>query len=197
MSENISDSECRRRLEAAKFFYEQVKLNFQDRTKFRYLLDAFLASARSVTHAFKAEFDKNEPVMSWYQNKVEEWENNKVMKFFKKMRNNSLKEHTPNTRTTVEVAFSIDAILVDQVIGEKNSPNGTTEKRETSPHVLTEKNKKEKQTTPTSSKVVSYSFLHPFKWFDENPDVMNLCKRYLDELEKFVTEAENMIKKRK
>jgi hypothetical protein len=40
-----------------------------------------------------------------------------------------------------------------------------------------------------------YDFVHDFKWFKEEPDVMQLCKKYLSELEKFVTEAESLMKK--
>jgi hypothetical protein len=43
-------------------------------------------------------------------------------------------------------------------------------------------------------KVIGYHFVHNFKWFNENPDVMYLCKKYLDELEKFVVELEKKVK---
>jgi len=191
MSENASNLEIKFKLQEARFFLEQMKFNFQDRTKFRYFLDAFLASARSITHVFKSEFHGNKALLKWYQSKVEEWSNNKIMKFFKEMRNISLKEHTPNTRITAEATFSVDVVLRHTVIAKKISPNGTTEVRETPLHESTQKSKKGKQTKLARPKIVSYSFLHSFKWFDENSDVMYLCKKYLDELERFVTEVEN------
>jgi hypothetical protein len=51
MSEYVA--EARFKLEEAKFFYEQMKLNFQDRTKFLFSLDAFLSAARAVTFVFQ------------------------------------------------------------------------------------------------------------------------------------------------
>jgi hypothetical protein len=42
-------------------------------------------------------------------------------------------------------------------------------------------------------RVIGYHFVHDFKWFNEIPDVMNICKKYLDELEKFVSEAEHIL----
>lgn len=174
MSENTRKFEYRRRLEAAKFFYEQMKSNFQDRTRFRYLLDAFLALSRSVTHVFKEEFHDNKPLMDWYNSKVEEMKGNTIMRFLIKMRNISLKVHTPDMQTTAEISRSINVI-----IGQPS-----------------EKHKKEEETVPKGPKVVSYSFVELPRWFDENPDVMSLCKKYLDELERFVTEAENVLKEK-
>lgn len=196
MSECPNNLQIRFRLEEAKFFYQQMELNLQNRTKFVYFLDAFLASARSVSHVFKKEFKNANPeLIKWYESKVREWKNNKVMKFFVGIRNISLKEHTPKMKTTATVSFGVDAVLVDRVSVTKVSPDDTLEQAEISPYVHKRQNREKEQKTSTSPKVVSYSFHELPKWFDENPDVMRLCKTYLDELEKFVAECEDMIKK--
>jgi hypothetical protein len=49
-------------------------------------------------------------------------------------------------------------------------------------------------TEPRVDKIIGYHFTRHFKWFNENPDVMYLCKKYLDELEKFVVELEKKAK---
>lgn len=176
-SESISNLQCRFNLEEAKFFYERMKDSLDNKTEFLYFLDAFLATARSITHTFQRQFkDAESKLMELYQWKVKEWENNKLMRFFKKMRNISLKEHTPQMQTTM--AFGVNCVIESSVRVWRKPPRAE----------MTEK-------TAKRDVIVGYSFLHPFKWFDSNPDVMILCKKYLDELEKFVIEVENMIKK--
>ena len=195
MSEYSSNLQTRFKLEEAKFFYQQMELYFQDRAKFLYFLDAFLASARSVTHVFKKEFHDDKLLINWYDSKVEEWKKNKIMKFFKEMRNISLKEHTPKMKLTRTVSFTADAILVDRVSLKKVSADGTIEEREIPSPEPAKPSKEKEKNAPTSPKTVSYSFHELPRWFDENPNVMYLCERYLEELEKFVTEAENIIRK--
>jgi len=197
MSEYPNNLQTRFRLEEAKFFYQQMKLNFQDRTIFLFFLDAFLASARSVPDVFKKESKNVNPELrKWCESKVRELENNKIMKFFIGMRNISIHQHIPKMKTTATVSLTNDAILVDRVSVTKISPDGTIEQIESPPYVKNRQSKKKEQ-KPSSPEVVCYSFHELPKWFDENPDVMYLCKICLDELEKFVTECENMIKRDK
>lgn len=170
-------------LETARFFYQQMEANFQDRTKFTYSFLAFLPIARSVTLVFKKEFHSSEKLMAWYGSKVEEWKNNKIMKFFIKMRNVSVKEHAPETRVTVEKTWGIDFII-------GNPPPVQIRRTKDGKEIWFGK------LPLKSSKVVKYSFGELPKWFDKNPDVMYLCEKYLGELERFVSEAENMIKKK-
>lgn len=174
------------RLQEARFFLGKMELNLQDRIEFRYYLDAFLASARSITHVFKSEFHDNSFLMDWYQRKVApEWEENKIMKFFKKLRNISLKEHTPSTRTRVSITWGVDIVLSEKDVKRVEDSDGK-EHWITPPRPLEVKDKK----------VIGYAFLHNFRWFDENPDVMSLCTQYLGELDRFVSEMENMEKKK-
>lgn len=176
MSETISSSQFRFRFEEAKFFYEQMKQNFQDRAKFLYFLDAFLASSRSVTQVFEKEFHDNQHLMNLYSNKCKEWENNKIMKFVREMRNISLKEHTPKTQVTAAVGFHISVTIVDKVSIKKISPSEKIENVEVSSPEPSKQAKEEEQTPQPTPRIVSYSFSELPEWFDENPDVMNVCK---------------------
>ena len=186
--------ESRFKLEEAKYFYGQMDFFLQSfktesaPTKYLYYIDAFLAAARSVTHIFKTEFHDNEPLMKWYEYKVEEWEKNKIMRLFIEMRNVSLKEETPKPITIVADAqrFDLSKALI------KVSPNGKIEQIAIPIRQPTEKGKPENK---PAKEGISVFYSLP-KWFDETPDVMYLCKAYLDELEKFATEAESMIEKR-
>lgn len=167
------------RLEEARFFLGKMELNLQNRIELRFYLDAFLASARSMFHVFESEFHDSRLLMDWYKRETEV-KKNPVVKFFIKLRNISLKEHTPNTRTKVRLTWAADVNLSEKDVKKVVDSDG-----------------KEHWVTPrmplevTDKKIIGYSFVHNFKWFKENPDVMHLCKKYLDELEKFVAEVEN------
>ena len=175
-------SRTRFKLEEARFFLENMTSNLQNRREFRYYLDAFLASARSVFHVFESEFHDNRLLLNWYKEEAEV-KRNPVVKFFIKLRNISLKEHTPDTRTRVAVVWAANVNLTEKDVGKVVDSDG-----------------KERWFTPLlplevkNEEVIGYHFVHTFKWFNENPDVICLCKKYLDELEKFVVEYENKVR---
>lgn len=194
MSEYSSDLQTRFRLKEATFFYQQMEINFQDRTKFLYFLDAFLGSARSVTWVFKKEFHDDKSLMSWCESKENEWKYNKIMKFFIDMRDISQKEHTPEMRSIHTLSFTVNAILISKVSVRKVSPDGTVEQVEIPTPEPSKPSKEKEKTAQSNQGTVSYSFRELPKWFDEDPDVMHLCKKYLDELEKFVVAVENRVK---
>lgn len=184
--------EPRFKLDEAKFFFQQMELSLQNTKenssprKFLFYLDAFLAATRNVTFVFQKEFKNNKKLMEWYDKKVQGWQNDKIMKLFVVMRNVSLKEHTPETLTLSarKGKFDTSNATIEYTpegdIQIKIPIYGLTEKAPQKPSQF--------------RSYVAYFYKVPY-WFDENPEVMYLCKRYLDELEKFVAEAENMIKK--
>lgn len=185
MNEPTRALRCRFRLEAAKLMYEHMALDFQDEKKFRYFLDVFLALARSVPHILKSEFHNDKSLTGWYELRAIEFCSDKIVKFLIKLRNISLKEHTPMMVTTAAVSFSIGAIIGDSPDSKKISTEGDIKNMQsTSPKA---------SAGWTAPKVISYSFDERPTWFDENPDVMYNCRKYLDELERLVAEAENMV----
>ena len=173
------------RLEETRFFLGKMESNLRNRIEFRFYLDAFLASARSIFHVFEKEFHDNGLLMDWYKGEIEV-KKNPVVKFFINLRNISLKEHTPDTYTSVRIKWAADVNLTEKDVKRVVDSDG-----------------KEHWVTPSmpleviDTKIIGYSFVHNFKWFNENPDVISLCKEYLDELERFVTEAENQVKEKR
>jgi hypothetical protein len=187
-------AETRFKLEEAKFFYEQMKLNLQERTKFRYYLDALLASARAVTHVFqKGRGKTSNSLMEWYDSKVNEWNDKPIMRFFIELRNTSLKEHTPRMQTTATLGFSFDVILVDSLAVKKVSPEGPVQQVGSSPSKTDEAESKKQETASTKPRVVIYSFNELPSGFSQDPEVMALCQKYLKILESFVKEAESKV----
>jgi hypothetical protein len=168
-------------LDAAKYYYQQMELSFQDRRKFLYSLLAFLPIARSVTLVFKKEASTSKQLGAWYDNQAKEWKSNKLMKFFIKLRDISIHKHTPDTRTAVSLKWVANLpALAEGDVMTVNGPDG--------------KSLTLFPTEPRIDKIVGYHFIHNCKWFTEDSGVMNLCKKYLDELEKFVVEYENKVR---
>jgi hypothetical protein len=187
MSEHLGCIACRFKLEEAKFFYQQMELfladfeNEQARERFHYCLDAFLSAARSVTLAFQKEFKRDAKLKELYELKAEGWKGNKIMEFFKGMRNISLHECTPQTITLLKHKGRLNLRKTTARI----SSNG----------------KIERIAVPISREIskgmnVVVFFYNPLpEWLNSNPDVMVLGGQYLEELGEFVTEVENMIEK--
>jgi hypothetical protein len=169
--------------------YEYMTTSFQDEKRFRYFLDAFLCLARSVPYVLKKELKHNKPLADWYEQKAKEFDSSKIPKLIKEMRDISVHQHTPPLLTTASVSFSMDAIIADSQETKRTAREGDTENVQT-----TAPKEKSGWTAP---KIVNYSFDEPPKWFHERPDVMSVCRKYLDEVEKLVAEAENMAERRK
>jgi len=93
--------QCRERLDQTKFFYSKIQEEFKNPIIFEYYLNAFLASARSVTNLLEKEFSKNEKLMRFHSERMKEWHEDKAMRLFYELRSVSLKEQTPPTRKTV------------------------------------------------------------------------------------------------
>lgn len=100
------------------------------------------------------------------------------------MRNVSLKEHTPKTHATIRKTWRVDFMI-------GNPPPVEIKRTNDGKEIWWG------ELPLKSSKVAKYSFSELPKWFDENSDVMYLCSKYLDELQIFVAEAENLIKEKK
>jgi len=172
------------KLDEAKYYDEQMKLNFQERTKFLFYLDAFLSAARAVTFVFQNARGKvDEPTMEWYYGEMNEWRKDKVMRLLVEMRNVSIKEHTPQMQTTAAVHASIDVIIVDRKLEQGTKPS----------QEIPQQSEGEPQ-APATPKIISYSFHELPEWFDQDSDVMHLCEEWLGRLEKFITEAERKVK---
>lgn len=191
MSEYVENAKFK--LAEAKYYFEQMRLNFQDRTKFLFSLDAFLSAARAVTFAFQNARGKvDESIMEGYDRKMSEWQKDKVMRLLVEMRNVSIKEHTPQIQTTAAISFTIDAILVDSLSIKKVSPDGKVEERTTSPQGTAQQPEVKPQ-APAAPTIISRSFYELPEWFDQDSDVMHLCEEWLGKLESFVAEAERMV----
>jgi hypothetical protein len=194
MSEFVENSKFK--LDEAKYYFEQMKLNFQDRTKFLFSLDAFLSAARAVTFVFQNARSKvNESIMNWYDTVAEEWRKEKVMRLLVEMRNVSIKEHSPQMQTSAAVNLGESVGFGYTIIIKKSSPDGKVEEKTISSQESPKQPSKIKSQTPAATTVISRSFYDLPEWFDLDSDVMRLCEEWLRKLGEFVTKAEEAVAK--
>jgi hypothetical protein len=167
--------QTKERLEQTKFFLQKMRENIGDKKIFCYYLNAFLASARSVFHVFKKEFRENDALLKYGKEK----EKIPIIRFFIEMRNVSLKEYTPKTKTTIHVSAVADFTKKDykEVIDSDGKKHYSAQKL----------------LKPIETKIVGYLFVHNSKWFEKEPDVMTSCAKYVSELEKFVKNIETTV----
>jgi hypothetical protein len=192
VSESVENAKFK--LDEAKYYYEQMRVNFQDRRAFLFNLDAFLSAARAVTFVFKKGREKmNEALVKLYDDRVEgEWKADKVMRLLINMRNVSIKEHTPQMQTTPAVDLSSNVTIVGSITIKKVSPDGKVEERTVSPNETIQQPEVKSQ-APAANAVISRSFYKLPDWFDQDSDIMHLCREWLAKLEGFIAEAEKMV----
>ena len=99
-----------RTIELMHIYNQMIKTPFDQQNTFLANLNSFLALARSMTNVMQKEFSHVSGFDEWYSTKQEEMKKDADMKFFKKMRNKSLKEKSVG-RVTVELKLLDDVTL--------------------------------------------------------------------------------------
>ena len=172
---------AKEKLEAARYFLEQMTKSLQDRKRFIYNLDAFLSISRSVTFVLQSEFSSNYKFQEWYTVKQEKMRNDSLMTFFKDMRNITVKEGTPQTKAEAYISLKAGFNIKDSVSIKLKGANGTEELFEPLPTG----DKKEGIESIVGSPVVSkYFFLE-----NTDSDIISLCTQYIEKLTNIVLEA--------
>jgi hypothetical protein len=173
------------KLEAASYFLEEMRKSVENRKIFAFNLDAFLCTSRSVTLVLRKEFKHDPKFEKWYSQKEEEMKNDELMQFFKKTRDFSIHEGSPETRIltsvnalgTISVSFSASVKVMRL--------NGTEEKFEPQNPTI----KKEQPVTNEKPKIFTGLF------FDgrTDGDVITLCSHYYVELFRVVMDAKTVL----
>ena len=152
------------KLEEAKYFYNQMLTTKSDLYPFQYNLSAFLTSSRCVLQ-YTLKNAKNIGKKSWYDQYVGD---NDILKYFKNKRDYNIHEK-PNTLTQ-----TFSTILY--ITGTK---------------VITTSEGKKKYFRPKGSRKRSKTIHGDFQFYDwrGNETVLQLCKKYIRELDTFLKKA--------
>ena len=175
----------------AEYFLEMMKENDENRQKLKFNLSAFLCATRSVTLVLQKEYSKNPKVMEWYCKKQIWMKGDALFKFFVKNRNEVIhKKGKIDARADIKIEVPsaevrVSAISVEAIV---RNADGTIKDNEYS----------ESPVKPKITPKQDDTEITEYKWFfkncpDEyrNVDVITLCKKYLNELNIIVEEAES------
>jgi hypothetical protein len=91
---NFENNSTKEKLAEAKYFLNQMNENQNNSQVFRFNLDAFLVSARSVTMIMQKEFNKNPTFKQWYADKQCVMKADKTMQYLNKLRTITIHQGT-------------------------------------------------------------------------------------------------------
>jgi hypothetical protein len=167
------------KLSEARYFYDRMLSETDNREAFRNDLSAFISAARSVLQYAREEAKTKLNGLSWYDAQVS---TSSVLSFFKDQRDINIhvqpfqvSQHTSMEITdTIHMTESIHIKMFNEkgeLIGESSSEPAPAAQRPAIPAVVTNK--------------------FTFSDWTGSEDVPQLCKAYLNELRRIVTDGQN------
>lgn len=148
-------------------------------------LNAFLNSARSVTWIMQKEFADVENFKTWYKFIQEKMKNDKIFDFFKNLRNTSVKEKSVGGKIKIETTFGVGGFTIEGGKGKYIIPIGKV--GEHGRMILDNESKITRDGKPIDDKYHNKQYY----FFDDKPNdnAIELCKTYVERLEKIVKEC--------
>jgi hypothetical protein len=183
------------KLKEARYFIKKMVQTQKRPDEFRYNLDAFINSARSITWVLQKQNAKNPKFIGWYEKKRQEMQGDELLRFMVKARNVSVKEEVLNPDSLTHIRH----IYIEQVpkgwsfvITRRGEPVWVKYPN-TQNEIRIHANEYDEEVT------IYYFFDKPkspktfFNTNIERFDVIRLCKLYLGYLEDIVKEAHTII----
>ena len=167
----------KKKLEESRYFLSKMEQAQDETFEFECNLSAFLSASRSVLQYAHAEAKKTRSGLQWYESTVNR---EPILEFFKDKRNINIHQQpiSPSAKTkigihgTVNISASISVVVKDKDGNIKNEYHSKPNQTPT------------KMKPPETTKTVTYYFSD---WTGDE-DVITLCKKYLDKLEKLVND---------
>jgi hypothetical protein len=154
----------------------------QGRDEFRYALNLFLSSARSVTWIMKSEFDKVPGFDSWYADKEAKMRSDSTMKFLLEQRNISLKQKPVQPHGNTKITISEHLTVSDSWVVIEHYPDGTQKKFES---------QSEPPLPPKPTEVTTEQSWYFSELPEGNNEVVAVCEAHISKLEQLVNECES------
>lgn len=168
----------KKKLEESRYFLSKMEQAQDEKFEFKCVLSAFLSASRSVLqYAYEETKDTNSK-LRWYESTVSK---EPVLKFFKNKRDINIHQQPISPSAKVEIGIhetlSISS-LISVIVKDKDG------------NIKSEYHSKPSQTPSKmkpaeSTKKVTYFFSD---WTGDE-DVITLCEKYLDKLEKLVDDG--------
>ncbi len=171
-----------KKLEEAKYFYQQMSEHFDDREAFTHALSAFLSAARSVLQYALKEAKTKAGGQSWYDIHMN---NSQVLTFFKDKRDTNIHQEPVRPSRHTDVAFRDVLVLRDSFKAVLRDADGNIKQQRSSGPV--EAGSEVQRPRETAS--ISHRWV--FTDWSGTEDAMTLCQKYMEELEDLVRDGIN------
>jgi hypothetical protein len=183
-------ADTRERLDEARFFLSELQSRYHNMPTFRYYLNAFITSARSVSWIMKAEFNDVEGWAEWYKSKQPTPEEQLLLKQTTDARNRSQKQGP--LKPVYQLTVIVDAADMPVDIEElKKKMIGKT-------FLLDVKGVSEDMSQEVLIVGDENDFVGEVERFFmklddfQNEDVLKICSSYFSFLERMVDECEQL-----
>ncbi len=163
-----------KKLAEARFNYERLCTEIDDRKAFEYDLSAFLSSARSVLQYACKEAKTKQGGQQWYERQVT---GNAVLSFFKDKRDLNIHTEPVRPSTHISISASVGIGIDVSASAELRDAQGNI-KGQSSSETTQSVSAAKSAPTPASVKISYY-----FSDWSGSEDVLDLCQKYLNELE--------------
>jgi len=168
----------KKKLEESRYFLSKMERAQDETFEFKCNLSAFLSASRSVLQYAHEETKDTKSKVKWYESTVSK---EPILKFFKDKRDINIHQQpiSPSAKTTIGIHRTVNiSASVSVVVKDKEG------------NIKSEYHSKPSQTPPKmkppeTTKTVTYYFSD---WTGDE-DVITLCKKYLDKLEKLVNDG--------
>lgn len=184
----------REKLKEAKYFYSRMKeeQEQEDRDSFKYNLSAFLSAARSVLMYARKEARTKRKGLKWY----DDWINRSpILRFLGEKRHVDIHEEPIKPRADIEVTLTETVYVSESISIEHRDKNGKLISQYSSEEPKLKPKKPnssvESKTTFRFNDWMKECQSKNLKEFTGNEDIMTLCERYIQELEKVVKDGVN------
>ncbi|MFW5795102.1 MAG: hypothetical protein ACOCV1_06420 [Bacillota bacterium] len=175
--------EEREKLKEAKYFFNKMKNSYIDDNfkEFKFNLSAFLSSARSILQ-YTYKKAKRKSMLAKYNNLVS---GNPILSFFKDKRNLNIHEEPIKPTKQVNVDVIAKITVSESVTLKKYNKKGEL--------IETIKNKTNEDNSKTNNESSSpkTSIKYIFNDWSGNEDIIELSKKYINELNLFINDANN------
>jgi len=169
----------RKKLDEAKYFYSRMVEEQRNRDNFIHNLSAFLSSSRSVLQYALLEAQKTNEGQKWYESCMSA---SSILKFFKDKRDVNIHfrpvtifaEHSVVIKETLGISDSVSVILRDK--------NGNVKRQHS-----TESHPKLMDTKDQHATI--HRLDYKFDDWNEDEEVLTLCQKYLQELERLIDDG--------
>jgi hypothetical protein len=164
------------KLNEAKYFYQRMLKECNDRRSFTYDLSAFLNAARSVLQYGRKEVRNKTGGLCWYDNYVAK---KTVLSFFREKRNLNIHDEPvlPNqniiANATLTARASISVVMKDA--------NGNIQRSIETPETEVK--------LPPAQEPIGIRIRYFFSDWKGSEDIVTLCEKYIGELEDFVQDG--------